>query len=175
MNELRNRGVEDIPIAIVDGLKGFPDAITAVFPRAQVQTCIVHLIRNSLDFVSFKDHKAVAADLREIYRAKDADALDAFAAGAWGNKCLVIAMSWRRHWPAVMGLPGFPCAGHGLSILGSGELDKGLMGGGWARAAATAKSLAPARPHLTASVEHDAAIGIGQLAKASEPFRAWRC
>ena len=61
MNELKNRGVEDVLIAVVDGLKGFPDAITAVFPQAQVQTCIVHLIRNSLDFVSYKDRKAVAA------------------------------------------------------------------------------------------------------------------
>src|SRR5689334_7642419 len=104
MNELKNRGVEDVLIAIVDGLKGFPEAITATFPQAQVQTCIVHLIRNSLDFVSYKDRKAVAAGLREIYRAKDADAgaeaLAAFAAGAWGLKYPAIAMSWRRHWPA---------------------------------------------------------------------------
>src|SRR5215213_6882871 len=88
MNELKNRGVEDILIAVVDGLKGFPDAITAVFPQAQVQTCIVHLIRNSLDFVSYKDRKAVAAALRNIYKAKDADAgagvLEAFAGGEWG-------------------------------------------------------------------------------------------
>ena len=60
MNELKNRGVEDVLIAIVDGLKGFPEAITAAFPEAQVQTCIVHLIRNSLAFVSYKDRKAVA-------------------------------------------------------------------------------------------------------------------
>ena len=95
MNELKNRGVEDILIAVVDGLKGFPEAITAVFPEAQVQTCIVHLIRNSLDFVSYKDRKAVAAALKEIYRAKDADAgeaaLEAFAAGAWGRKYPAIA------------------------------------------------------------------------------------
>ena len=88
MTELKNRGVEDVLIAVVDGLKGFPDAITAVFPQAQVQTCIVHLIRNSLDFVSYKDRKAVAAALKEIYRAKDADAgaaaLEAFADGRMG-------------------------------------------------------------------------------------------
>ena len=70
-------------IAVVDGLKGLPDAIRAVFPGAQVQTCIVHLIRNSLAFVSYKDRKAVAAALKEVYRAKDAEAgaaaLDAFA------------------------------------------------------------------------------------------------
>jgi putative transposase len=85
MSELKNRGVEDILIAVVDGLKGFPEAITAVFPQAQVQTCIVHLIRSSLDFVSYKDRRAVAAALKEVYRAKDADAgaaaLEAFATG----------------------------------------------------------------------------------------------
>ena len=72
MNELRNRGVEDVLIAVVDGLKGFPEAITAVFPDATVQTCIVHLLRQSLDFVSYKDRKAVAAALKGIYRAVDA-------------------------------------------------------------------------------------------------------
>jgi len=112
MNELKNRGVEDVLIAVVDGLKGFPDAITAVFPQAQVQTCIVHLIRNSLDFVSYKDRKAVAAALKEIYRAKNADAgaavLEAFAAGEWGLKYPAIAMSWRRHWPAVIPFFAFP-------------------------------------------------------------------
>ena len=89
MNELKNRGVEDVLIAIVDGLKGFPEAITAVFPQAQVQTCIVHLIRHSLAFVSYKDRKAVAAALKTIYRAKDAEAglaaLEAFAEGGPGT------------------------------------------------------------------------------------------
>jgi putative transposase len=112
MAELKNRGVGDILIAVVDGLKGFPDAITAVFPQAQVQTCIVHLIRGSLDGVAYKDRKAVAAALKEIYRAKDADAgaiaLDAFAAGSWGLKYPAIAMSWRRHWPAVIPFFAFP-------------------------------------------------------------------
>jgi putative transposase len=112
MTELKNRGVEDVLIAVVDGLKGFPDAITAVFPQAQVQTCIVHLIRNSLDFVSYKDRKAVAAALKEIYRGKDADAgaaaLDAFAAGEWGRKYPAITLSWRRHWPAVIPFFAFP-------------------------------------------------------------------
>ena len=82
MNELKARGVEDILIAVVDGLKGFPEAIEAVFPQAAVQTCIVHLIRNSLDFVSWKDRKPVVAELRKIYRAADAEtgrkALEAF-------------------------------------------------------------------------------------------------
>ena len=126
MAELKNRGVEDILIAVVDGLKGFPDAITAVFPQAQVQTCIVHLIRNSLDLcfgltrprwghgpcAPYKDRKAVAAALKDIYKAKDADAgaeaLEAFAGGEWGRKYPAIAMSWRRHWPAVIPFFAFP-------------------------------------------------------------------
>jgi putative transposase len=81
MNELKNRGVEDVLIAVVDGLKGFPQAITAVFPRAKAQTCIVHLLRHSLDFVSWKDRKLVAAALKEIYRAVDADAGEAALTG----------------------------------------------------------------------------------------------
>ena len=112
MNELKNRGIEDILIAVVDGLKGFPDAITAVFPEAQVQTCIVHLIRNSLDFVSYKDRGVVAAELKEIYRARDADAgkaaLEAFDTSDWGRKYPAIAMSWRRHWQAVIPFFAFP-------------------------------------------------------------------
>jgi putative transposase len=112
MAELKNRGVEDVLIAVVDGLKGFPEAITAVFPRAQVQTCIVHLIRGSLDFVSYKDRKAVAAALKEIYRATDADAaaaaLDAFAGSGWGLKYPAIAMAWRRNWAAVIPFFAFP-------------------------------------------------------------------
>ncbi len=70
MNELKNRGVADILIAVVDGLKGFPEAITAVFPETVVQTCIVHLIRHSLSFVSWKDRRAVVSALRAIYRAR---------------------------------------------------------------------------------------------------------
>jgi putative transposase len=77
MNELKARGVTDILIAVTDGLKGFPDAITAVFPQTVVQTCIVHLIRHSLEFVSWKDRKAVVPALRAIYRAKDAAAGEA--------------------------------------------------------------------------------------------------
>src|SRR5215204_3377100 len=90
MNELKNRGVEDVLIAVVDGLKGFPEAITAGFPEATVQTCIVHLLRHSLDFVSYKDRKPVAAALKGIYRALDADAgeaaLAAFEDGLWGRR-----------------------------------------------------------------------------------------
>ncbi len=112
MNELRDRGVVDILIAVVDGLKGFPEAIAAVFPKTQVQACVVHLIRNSLAFVSFKDRRAVAAALKEVYRARTAEAgqaaLDAFDEGPWGAKYPVIAQSWRRHWTEVIPFYAFP-------------------------------------------------------------------
>jgi putative transposase len=112
LNELRNRGVEDILIAVVDGLKGFPDAIQAAFPQALVQTCIVHLLRNSLEFVSWKDRKAVAAALKDIYRAVDADAalaaLEAFEDGAWGRKYPAISQIWRRAWNEVVPFYAFP-------------------------------------------------------------------
>ena len=90
MNELKNRGVEDILLAVVDGLKGFPEAINAAFPDTIVQTCIVHLLRNSMDFVSYKDRKSIATALKDIYRAIDAQAaevaLGEFEAGPWGQK-----------------------------------------------------------------------------------------
>ena len=112
MNELKNRGVDDLLIAVVDGLKGFPDAITAVFPEATVQTCIVHLLRNSLDFVSYKDRKAVAAALKDIYRAMDATAaeaaLGAFETSQWGLKYPAIGMAWRRVWNEVIPFFAFP-------------------------------------------------------------------
>ena len=106
MNELKNRGVADILIAVVDGLKGFPEAINAVFPETVVQTCVVHLIRNSMSFASWKDRKAIASALRSVYRAENADAgraaLDAFEEGHWGRKYPAIAQSWRRHWEQVI-------------------------------------------------------------------------
>jgi putative transposase len=112
MNELKGRGVQDILIAVVDGLKGFPEAIAAVFPQTQVQACVVHLIRNSLAFVSWKDRKAVAVALKEVYRARTAEAgqaaLDAFDEGPWGRKYPVIAQSWRRHWGEVIPFYAFP-------------------------------------------------------------------
>ena len=112
INELKNRGVEDVLIAVVDGLKGFPEAITAVFPQATVQTCIVHLLRHSLDFVSWKDRKPVAAALKAIYRAVDADvgetALSAFEEGYWGKKYPAIGQSWRRAWAEVIPFYAFP-------------------------------------------------------------------
>jgi putative transposase len=112
MTELKNRGVEDVLIAVVDGLKGFPDAILAVFPGATVQTCIVHLLRHSLAFVSYKDRKAVAAALKGVYRAVDATAgaaaLTAFDEGPWGRRYPAIGQSWRRAWGEVVPFCAFP-------------------------------------------------------------------
>ena len=112
MNELKNRGIADILIAVVDGLKGFPDAITAVFAQTIVQTCIVHLIRNSLDFVAWKDRKLMVPALKAIYRATDAEAgrqaLDHFEAGHWGTRYPAIVQSWRRNWQHVIPFFAFP-------------------------------------------------------------------
>ena len=112
MNELKNCGVEDIMLAVVDGLKGFPDAITAVFPEAIVQTCIVHLLRNSMDFVSWKDRKPLVTALKSIYRAVDApaaeEALTAFEASEWGQRYPAIGQSWRRVWSEVIPFFAFP-------------------------------------------------------------------
>ncbi len=93
-------------------MRSFPDAIAAVFPKTQVQACIVHLIRNSLDLVSYKDRRAVAAALKEIYRAPNAEAgqaaLEDFAEGGWGRKYPAIVQSWRRHWTEVIPFYAFP-------------------------------------------------------------------
>ena len=100
MTEIRSRGTTDILIAVVDGLKGFPEAITAVFPDTVVQTCIVHLIRYSMQFASWKERKAIAKDLKPIYAAPSAEAASAalgmFEEGAWGQKYPPIVASWRR-------------------------------------------------------------------------------
>ena len=112
MTEMRNRGVEDVLLAVVDGLKGFPEAILAVFPEATVQTCIVHLLRHSLDFTAYKDRKPVATALKAIYRAPDAaaaeTALAAFEAGEWGRRYAAIGQSWRRAWSEVVPFYAFP-------------------------------------------------------------------
>jgi putative transposase len=112
MNELRNRGVADMLIAIVDGLKGFPEAITAVFPEAQIQTCIVHLIRHSLAFASWKERRDIASALKPIYRAANAEQpsreLEAFAAGPWGARYPAIAPAWRRQWEQVVPFFTYP-------------------------------------------------------------------
>ena len=105
MTALKNRGVQDILIAVVDGLKGLPEAITAAFPETTVQTCIVHLVRHSLNFCSWKDRKSVAADLRRIYGAATAEQaageLDAFEE-KWAGKYASIAPAWRRAWQEVI-------------------------------------------------------------------------
>jgi putative transposase len=106
MTEIRNRGTQDILIAVVDGLKGFPEAITAVFPQTLVQTCIVHLIRYSMQFASWKERRAIVGALKPIYRAESAEAarqrLEEFDAGPWGQKYPAIAQSWRRNWEQVI-------------------------------------------------------------------------
>lgn len=111
MNELKARGVSDILIAVVDGLNGFPEAIGTVFP--QVQTCIVHLIRNSMAFVSWKDRKRIMPDIKAIYRAETAEAaaakLDEFEA-KWSARYPALAPSWRRAWEHVIPMFAFPPA-----------------------------------------------------------------
>ena len=104
LTELKNRGVKDILIACVDGLKGFPDAIETVFPQAQIQLCLVHLVRASLNYVNWKERKLVAADLKQIYRAatvEQAEAGLAEFAERWDGKYPTISRMWRRHWERV--------------------------------------------------------------------------
>jgi putative transposase len=105
VTELKNRGVQDIFIACVDGLKGFPEAIESVFPQTEIQLCIVHLVRHSLNYVGWKERKQVAGDLRLIYTAAtEAEAeqkLNEFAA-KWDQKFPLIAKSWRTNWPRVI-------------------------------------------------------------------------
>lgn len=112
MNELKHRGVEDILIAVIDGLRGFPEAITAVFPETRVQTCIVHLIRNSLSFCNWKERQPVARELKRIYSAESAELaakrLEDFAASPWGKRLPAIVQSWRRVWEQVVPFFAFP-------------------------------------------------------------------
>ena len=111
-NDLKTRGAEDILICVVDGLRGFPEAIEAVFPKAMIQTCIVHLIRNSLNYVAWKDRKPLAAQLKPVYEAVSAEAaeaaLTAFEQGPYGIKCPPIAQAWRRQWTQVVPFFAFP-------------------------------------------------------------------
>ncbi len=104
LNEMKNRGVEDILLAVVDGLKGFPEAI--------VQTCIAHLLRHSMELASWKDRKAIAAALKTVYDAVDDKAaemaLTAFEDGPWGEKYAAIGKAWRRAWPEVIPFFAFP-------------------------------------------------------------------
>lgn len=111
LTELRQRGVQDILIACVDGLKGFPDAIAAAYPKTTVQLCIVHMVRNSLAYVNWKERKAVAGDLRMIYRAatvEEAEQRLAEFEASWDAKYAPIGKLWRRHWTGIVPLFGFP-------------------------------------------------------------------
>jgi len=111
LTELQNRGVKDILIACVDGLKGFPDAINAAFPDTRIQLCIVHMVRNAVKYVPWKDYKAVTADLKSIYQSateeKAVAALDAFAE-RWDDKYPQISKSWRAHWHNLNTLFDYP-------------------------------------------------------------------
>lgn len=101
LTELKNRGLQDILIACVDGLKGFPDAINSVYPQTHIQLCIIHMLRNSLKYVSWKDYKAVTQDLKAVYQSPTEEAalmaLDQFAQ-TWDDKYPQISKSWRMHW-----------------------------------------------------------------------------
>jgi len=111
LTELQNRGVKDILIACVDGLKGFPDAINAAFPEAQIQLCIVHMVRNSIKYVPWKDYKPVTADLKQIYQAVTEEeallALERFSE-RWDDKYPQISRSWRSHWENLNTLFNYP-------------------------------------------------------------------
>ncbi len=110
--DLKTRGCQDILIAVTDGLKGMSEALAAVFPVTTLQTCIVHLLRHSLDFVNWKERKLLAAALRPIYTATNADAaaaaLDDFASGPWGRRFPTVVASWRRAWTHVIPFFAFP-------------------------------------------------------------------
>lgn len=114
LSELQSRGVEDILIALVDGLTGFPDAIATVFPQTHVHQCVVHLVRQSLRYVPYAARKAVAAELRSVYQAPTAEAaraaLERFATSDWGVRAPPIAALWRRHWSRVEPVFQYPPA-----------------------------------------------------------------
>jgi putative transposase len=111
-NDLKTRGVNDILIAVTDGLKGMAEALGTVFPATTLQTCIVHLIRNSLDYASWKDRKALAAAIKPVYTAPSAEGalaeLDAFEEGPWGKKFPTVVAAWRRAWDKVIPFFAFP-------------------------------------------------------------------
>jgi putative transposase len=113
-NDLKTRGVGDILIAVTDGLKGIAEALGAVFPGTTLQTCIVHLIRNSLDYASWKDRKLLAAALKPVYTAPSAEAaaaaLGEFEQGDWGQKYPTVTAAWRRAWDRVIPFFAFPPA-----------------------------------------------------------------
>jgi len=111
LTELKNRGVEDMLIAAIDGLTGFPEAIESVFPKTQVQLCIVHMVRGSLRFVSYKDRRAVSRDLRAIYRAPTLEAAEEALAAfeeRWDARFPMISRRWRTHWSNLIPLFDYP-------------------------------------------------------------------
>ncbi len=111
LKELQNRGLRDIFIAAVDGLTGFPEAINTVYPQTKIQLCIVHMVRNSLKFASWKGRKAVAADLKKIYRSltvEEAEQELVSFTELWDQKYPTISQSWKRHWPNLITLFDYP-------------------------------------------------------------------
>jgi transposase-like protein len=110
--DLKTRGCQDLLIAVTDGLKGMSEALAAIYPQTTLQTCIVHLLRHSLDYASWKERKPLAAALRSIYTAPSAEAasaaLEAFARGPWGTKFPTVVASWRRAWTHVIPFFAFP-------------------------------------------------------------------
>ena len=111
-NDLKTRGVNDILIAVTDGLKGMPEALASVFPATTLQTCIVHLIRHSLEYANWKERRALAEAIKPIYTAASAEAaqaqLDAFEAGPWGKRFPPVVSAWRRSWDKVIPFFAFP-------------------------------------------------------------------
>ena len=110
--DLKTRGCQDVLIAVTDGLKGMSEALAAVFPATTLQTCIVHLLRHSLEFVSWRDRKPLAVPLRPIYTAASAEvasaALETFATGPWGTRLPPVVASWRRAWTHIIPFFAFP-------------------------------------------------------------------
>ena len=155
-NDLRSRGVLDILIAVTDGLSGMPQALEVVFPKTTLQTCIVHLIRNSLDYASWKDRKPLAAALRPIYAAASAEAaaaaLDAFEAGEWGRKFPTVVGAWRRAWISI---------GPNREVIRANQ--KAIH-------RSTPKSLVPREAMSSASLTRPTA----SISKRSSPARAWK-
>ena len=111
ITELKNRGIEDIYIACVDGLKGFPEAINSVFPKTEIQLCIVHMVRNSLKYVSYKVRKELAKDLKMIYQSVNAEMAEKYLndfALKWDNKYPMISRSWKSNWDKIIPFLEFP-------------------------------------------------------------------
>lgn len=111
VTEIKNRGVEDVMIACVDGLKGFPEAIESVYPQAEIQLCLVHMIRNSMKYVSYKDRKELVADLKEVYKAPTVEAaetgLTAFEQ-KWDKRYPLVGKSWRANWERLIPFLSYP-------------------------------------------------------------------